>query len=249
MKDYRPTSDLLKDRIILITGAGDGIGKAAAKSFAAHGATVVLLGRTIPKLEAVYDEIESSGQPQPAIYPMNLEGAAPKDYQDLADTLDREFGRLDGLLHNAANLGSLTPLEHYDLQLWAQVMQVNLHAPFLLTRTCLPVLRQSPDPSIVFTSSAVGRAGRAYWGPYAISNFALEGMMQVLADELESKPQIRVNSIDPGWVRTAFYTRAYPGRAHDQLPSPEDVMPAYLYLLGPDSRGITGQSLTAQGGD
>ena len=136
MKKYRPMPDLLESRVILVTGAGDGIGKTAAKSFAAHGATVVLLGRTVTKLEAVYDEIEGSGHPQPAIYPMNLEGAAPKDYQDLADTLEREFGRLDGLLHNATNLGSLTPLEHYDLELWAKVMQVNLHAPFLLTRAC-----------------------------------------------------------------------------------------------------------------
>ncbi len=249
MKNYRPIPDLLQSRVILVTGAGDGIGKTAAKRFAAHGATVVLLGRTVTKLEAVYDEIEGSGHPQPAIYPMNLEGAAPKDYQDLADTLEREFGRLDGLLHNAANLGSLTPLEHYDLELWAKVMQVNLHAPFLLTRACLPVLRRSPDPSVVFTSSALGRAGRAYWGAYAISNFAVEGMMQVLADELQSKPQIRVNSIDPGWVRTALYSRAYPGRDPASLPPPEDIMPAYLYLLGPDSRGITGRALSAQEDD
>ncbi len=248
MKNYRPMPDLLQNRVILVTGAGDGIGRTAAKSFAGYGATVVLLGRTVSKLEAVYDEIEGSRHPQPAIYPMNLEGAAPKDYQDLSDTLEREFGRLDGLLHNATNLGSLTPLEHYDLELWAKVMQVNLHAPFLLTRSCLPVLRRSPDPSVVFTSSALGRAGRAYWGAYAISNFALEGMMQVLAQELESKPQIRVNSLDPGWVRTAFYTRAYPARDPSTLPAPEDIMSTYLYLLGPDSRGVTGQSLTAQDG-
>ncbi|MDJ0872476.1 MAG: YciK family oxidoreductase [Gammaproteobacteria bacterium] len=246
MKKYRPVPDLLSDRVILVSGAGDGIGKTAAKSFAAHGATVILLGRTVPKLEAVYDEIEGSGHPQPAIYPINLEGAAPKDYQDLADTLEREFGRLDGLLHNATNLGSLTPLEHYDLQLWAQVMQVNLHAPFLLTRSCLPVLRKSPDASVVFTSSALGRAGRAYWGAYAISNFAVEGMMQVLAEELESKPQIRVNSLDPGWVRTTFFSRAYPARDPGTLPAPEEIMPAYLYLMGPDSRGITGRAMTAQ---
>ncbi len=246
MNKYRPVPDLLNDRVILVSGAGDGIGKTAAKSFAAHGATVILLGRTVPKLEAVYDEIEGSGHPQPAIYPINLEGAAPKDYQDLADTLEREFGRLDGLLHNATNLGSLTPLEHYDLQLWAQVMQVNLHAPFLLTRSCLPVLRKSPDASVVFTSSALGRAGRAYWGAYAISNFAVEGMMQVLAEELESKPQIRVNSLDPGWVRTTFFSRAYPARDPGTLPAPEEIMSAYLYLMGPDSRGITGRAMTAQ---
>ncbi len=246
MKDYHPRPDLLRDRVILVTGAGDGIGKTAAKTFASYGATVVLLGRTVSKLEAVYDEIEGSEHPQPAIYPMNLEGAAPKDYQDLAETLSRELGRLDGLLHNAADLGSLTPLEHYDLQLWAQVMQVNLHAPFLLTRACLPVLRQSQDASILFTSSKLGRRAQAYWGAYAISNFAVEGMMQVLADELESGRQIRVNSIDPGSVRTTMYARAYPGRDPSQVPAPEEIMDSYLYLFGPDSQGVTGQALSAQ---
>jgi len=248
MKDYEPSPRLLSERVILVTGAGDGIGRAAARAFAAHGATVVLLGRTISKLEAVYDEIDDAGHPQPAIYPMNLEGAAPEDYENLSATLTSELGHLDGLLHNAAELGTLTPLEHYDPAIWARVIQVNLHASFLLTRACLPLLRQSADASILFTSASVGRRGQAYWGAYGVSKFAVEGMMQTLAEELENS-RVRVNSIDPGPVRTAMYARAYPGRDPSNLRGPDDIMPTYLYLLGPDSLGTTGQALAAQSDD
>lgn len=245
-KDYKPASDLLKDRIILVTGAGDGIGAAAAKSFAAHGATVILLGRTIRKLEMVYDAIEQAGHPQPAIYPMNLEGASPKDYEDLAATLDQEFGRLDGLLHNASELGTLTPLGQYDLEKWTQVMQVNLNAPYLLTRATLGLMKESDDASLVFTSSSVGRKGRAYWGAYGISKAANENMMQIWADELETNTHIRVNSINPGATRTRMRATAYPGEIPETVPLPEEIMAAYLYLMGPDSKGVTGQQIDAQ---
>ncbi len=248
MQDYLPAPDLLKERVILVTGAGDGIGAAAAKSFATHGATVILLGRTVRKLEVVYDAIEQAGGPQPAIYPMNLEGASPKDYQDLAATLEREFGRLDGLLHNAALLGTLTPLEMYDLELWAKVMQVNLNAPYLLTRACMPLLKNSADASVVFTSSSVGHHGRAYWGAYGISKAAAENMMQILADELEENTPVRVNSIDPGAVRTRMRAKAYPGEDPNIHPTPDEIMDVYLYLMGPDSKGETGKSFRAQGG-
>jgi NAD(P)-dependent dehydrogenase (short-subunit alcohol dehydrogenase family) len=246
MFDYTPSPTLLTNRIILITGAGDGIGRAAAKSFAAAGATVILLGRTVRKLETVYDEIEQAGHPQPAIYPMNLETATPKDYETLANTLEKEFGRLDGLLHNASLLGTLTPLEHYDITTWYQVMQVNLHAPYLLTQACLRLLKQAKDASLVFTSSNVGRQGRAYWGAYAVSNFAVEGFMQILAAELEANTTIRVNSINPGATRTAMRAAAYPGEDPMTLPPPEAIMPVYLYLMGPDSQGENGQALNAQ---
>ncbi len=246
MQEYTPAPNFLKQRIILVTGAGDGIGAAAAKAFAKYGATVILLGRTIRKLEAVYDAIEQSGAPQPAIYPMNLEGASPNDYSDLAETVDREFGRLDGLLHNAAILGTLTPLEMYDLELWTKVMQVNLNAPYLLTRACLPLLKKSDDASVVFTSSAVGHKGRAYWGAYGISKAAAENMMQILADELEQNTPIRVNSIDPGAVRTRMRARAYPGEDPNINPAPDEIMNQYLYLMGADSKGETGKSFKAQ---
>jgi len=246
MFQYTPSADLLAQRVILVTGAGDGIGRSAAISFAAHGATVILLGRTIRKLEAVYDTIERTGYPQPAIYPLNLEGASPKDYETLATTLANEFGRLDGLLHNAAILGNLTPLEHYDITTWYQVMQVNLNAPFLLTQACLPLLKQAQDASIVLTSSGVGRRGKAYWGAYAVSKFALEGLMQVLADEVETNTTIRVNSINPGATRTAMRAHAYPGEDPNQLPTPDAIMPLYLYLMGPESQQVNGQALDAQ---
>ena len=246
MHNYKPAPDLLKDRVILVTGAGDGIGAAAAKAFAAHGATVVLLGRSARKLEKVYDDIERSGAPQPAIAPLNLEKAVPEQYLELATMLEKEFGRLDGLLHNAALLGTLTPLEQYDLKQWAQLMQVNLHAPYLLTRAMLPLLKNSQDASVLFTSSGVGRKGRAYWGAYAITKAADENMMEIWADELETNTSIRVNSIDPGAVRTAMRAKAYPGEDPNTLPRPEEVLSVYLYLLGPDSRGTTGQRTSAQ---
>ncbi|MCW8919363.1 MAG: YciK family oxidoreductase [Gammaproteobacteria bacterium] len=246
MKEYQPRPDLLAGRVILITGAGDGIGAAAARACAAHGATVILLGRTTRKLEAVYDAIEAAGHPQAAIYPMNLEGAAPKDYDDLAATIEREFGRLDGLLHNASQLGTLTPLGQYDVAQWSRLMQVNLNAPFLLTRACLELLKRSADASILFTSSSVGRQGRAYWGAYAISKAANENMMQIWADELEANTPVRANSINPGAVRTAMRARAYPGEDPNTLPRPEQILVTYLYLLGPDSKGVSGRQFDAQ---
>jgi NAD(P)-dependent dehydrogenase (short-subunit alcohol dehydrogenase family) len=245
-KDYQASADLLAGRIILVTGAGDGIGAAAAKACAAHGATVILLGRTTRKLEAVYDAIEEAGHPQPAIYPMNLEGAAPKDYEELAATIDNEFGRLDGLLHNASLLGTLTPLGQYDIEQWYKVMQVNLNAPFLLTRACLDLLKKSEDASVVFTSSSVGRQGRAYWGAYGISKAGNENMMQIWADELENNTSVRSNSINPGAVRTNMRARAYPGEDPNTLPRADEILATYLYLLGPDSRGVSGQQFNAQ---
>jgi NAD(P)-dependent dehydrogenase (short-subunit alcohol dehydrogenase family) len=244
--DWQPRPDLLHERLILVTGAGDGIGRAAAVSFAAHGATVILLGRTIGKLETVYDEIEQAKYPQPAIYPMNLEGATPRDYEELALTLEGEFGRLDGLLHNAAVLGTLAPIAHYDVELWYQVLQTNLTAPFLLTKACLGLLMSAPDASIVMTSDRVGRKGRAYWGAYGVAKAGLENFMQILADELEDNTSVRVNSVDPGPVRTRLRSQAYPAEDPASLAKPEAVLKPLLYLMGPDSRGITGRQLTAQ---
>lgn len=249
MSEYTPPQNLLSDRIILITGAGDGIGRAAALACAAHGATAVLLGRTIRKLEETYDLIEQAGHPQAAIYPMNLEGATPKDYDDLAATLDTEFGRLDGLLHNAALLGALSPIAHQNVELWFKVMQVNLNAPFLLTRACLGLLMKSPDASVLFTSDSVGRQGRAYWGAYGVSKFGIEGLSQILAQEMETNTTVRVNTINPGPTRTRLRTSAYPGENALTLPTPESIMSAYLYLLGPGSRGVTGRQFDAQNFD
>jgi NAD(P)-dependent dehydrogenase (short-subunit alcohol dehydrogenase family) len=242
VRDYTPPPGHLADRIVLVTGAGDGIGRAAAQGFAAAGATVILLGRTVRKLEAVYDAIVKAGHPEPAIYPMDLRGATPGDYDDLATRVEKEFNRLDGLLHNAATLGSLTPIEHYDVNTWFDVLQVNLSAPFLLTRACMKLLKRSDDGSVVFVSDAVGRKGRAYWGAYGVSKFGLEGLMQILADELENTPSLRVNSVDPGPTRTMLRARAYPGEKASTIPAPEEALGPLLYLMGPDSRGVTGRA-------
>jgi len=247
--DYRPASDLLTERVILVTGAGDGLGKTAALALASHGATVVLLGRKVKLLERVYDAIEEAGGPQPAIYPFNLEGAAAQDYEELAARIGQTLGRLDGLLHNAAQLGTLTPMRLYDPATWGRVMQVNVNAPYLLTRACLDLLMQADDASIVFSADRVGRQGRAYWGAYGVSKFAVEGMMQILADEHEGTSPVRVNSLDPGAVRTSGYLAAYPGIDPNSLPLPETVMPWYLWLLGPDSVSVTGQALTVPAAD
>ena len=244
--DYSPPPDLLTDHVILVTGAGDGIGKAISRAFASHGATVVLLGRTVSKLEAVYDEIISAGGPQPAIYPMDLQGAVPDDYLDLSKRLGEQLGRLDGLVHNASLLGALSPLAHYDPQEWLRVTQVNQHAPFLLTQACLELLKRPPEASILFTSSSVGRRGRAYWGAYCVTKFAIEGMMQLLADELEENTSVRVNSINPGRVRTAMRAAAYPAEDPNTLPEPEAIVGPYLFLMGRDSRHLHGQALDAQ---
>ena len=244
--DYTAPNHVLAERVILVTGAGDGIGKAVSLACAAHGATLILLGRTVAKLESVYDAITAAGGPQPAIYPMDLEGAVPNDYQQLAQRVESELGRLDGLLHNAGLLGSLTPVEHYDPVEWLRVIQVNLNAPFLLTQACLPLLKRAPDASVLFTSSGVGRHGRAYWGAYSASKFAIEGLMQVLADELDENSRVRVNSINPGRVRTAMRAAAYPAENPAELLTPQDIVQPYLYLLGPDSRDVHGRALDAQ---
>ncbi|HET6655616.1 MAG TPA: YciK family oxidoreductase [Gammaproteobacteria bacterium] len=244
--NYQPAADLLKDRVILVTGASDGIGRAVAESFAAHGATVILLGRTIKKLEAVYDAIMTAGGPEPAIYPLDLEGANEADYHDLADNIRKEYGRLDGLLHNAGILGVLSPIEHYDVETWQHVMHINVNAAFVMTKACLPLLYESKDASLVFTSSGVGRKGRAYWGAYAASKFATEAMMQILADETESRGMLRVNSINPGATRTKMRLAAYPAEDRSKLPEPKDIVGTYLYLFGVDSKGVSGEAFDCQ---
>lgn len=244
--DYQAPAGLLENRIILVTGAGDGIGRAAALAYARHGATVILLGRTISKLEKVYDEIEAAGGPQPAIFPLNFEGATLKDYHDMAQTLDSEFGRLDGILHNAGLLGRITPFEQYNPELWAQVMQVNINGPIWMTQALLPLMDASDDASVIFTSSSVGRKGRAYWGAYSVSKFATEGFMEVLADELDNKPNIRINTLNPGATLTKMRRNAYPGEDPETLHTPEDIMPTYLWLMGPESKGVNGEKWDAQ---
>jgi NAD(P)-dependent dehydrogenase (short-subunit alcohol dehydrogenase family) len=245
--DYRPAPDLLRERVVLVTGAGDGIGRAAALAYARHGATVVLLGRTERKLEKVYDEIEAAGGAKPALVELDLEQATEENSLRLAEHIAAEFSRLDGLLHNASLLGERRPIQDASLEQWQRVMQVNVNAQFLLTRDLLPLLTAAPQASVIFTSSGVGRRGKAYWGAYAASKFATEGLMQVLASELENVSRVRVNSINPGPVNTAMRRAAYPAEHPDTNPPPEAIMGLYLYLMGDDSVGVTGRAFDAQG--
>jgi NAD(P)-dependent dehydrogenase (short-subunit alcohol dehydrogenase family) len=243
---YQGTTDLLKDRIILVTGAGDGIGKAAALAFAQAGATVILAGRTVAKLEHIYDQIVAADYVQPVIYPIELEGAVAEDYDQLAVALDQQFGRLDGLLLNAGVLGQRTPLSNYRHDVWDKVMHINITAQFQMAQALMPVLEKSNDASVVFTSSGVGRQGRAFWGAYAISKFAIEGMVQTWAAELDGLGSVRINAINPGATSTNMRAQAYPAENPENLKTAEQIMPAYLYLLGPDSDKVNGQSINAQ---
>lgn len=245
MFDYTAPTELLKGRTILVTGAGRGIGAEAARTYAAHGATVLLLGKTEKNLNAVYDEIVAAGHPKPVVIPLDLETASADAYQELGAMIEDEFGHLDGLLHNASILGPRTLLEQLSGENFAKVMQINVNATFMLTSAMLPLLRLSKDASVIFTSSSVGRKGRAYWGAYAVSKFATEGLMQVMADEMDDTA-IRANSINPGATRTNMRAHAYPGENPLNNPTPAEIMPLYLYLMGPDSKGVTGQAMNAR---
>src|SRR6266850_660911 len=238
--------DELAGRVIAITGASSGIGRAVALACARFGATVILVGRNARKLEAVHTEIEAAGGPEPTIAVLDLEKAVASDYDQLAAAVLERYGRLDGLLHNAGILGTLSPIEHYDVPTWCRVLHVNVTAAFALTQVLLPELRRSADASIVFTTSSVGRRGRAYWGAYAVSKFAVEGLSQVLAAELEGIGPVRVNALNPGRARTLMRRQAYPAEDIDTLPPPEALTGPYVALLGPASRGVTGESFDCQ---
>jgi NAD(P)-dependent dehydrogenase (short-subunit alcohol dehydrogenase family) len=245
MRTHVPAADELAGRVIAITGANGGIGRAVALAAARHGAQVLLVGRTVRKLETVYDEILAAGG-RAQIAPLNFESAGAAEYQQLADAVAAAYGRLDGLLHNAALLGTLTPLEHYDVPQFCKVLHVNLTAAFVLTQSLMPMLRASTDASLVFTSSSVGRRGRAYWGAYAVSKFGVEGLAQTLAEETAHLGSLRVNVINPGATRTPMRRAAFPAEDLNASADPAELANAYLWLLGPAGRGVHGLSLDAQ---
>jgi len=237
--NYQPADGLLKDRVILVTGASDGIGRALSIAAAKLGATVVLLSKTISKLEKVYDEIEANGSPQPAIYPMNFEGATVRDYHDLAENIQQQLGRLDGLVNNAGWVGAITPFTQLSPEMYQQVMTINLHAPFLLTQACLPLLQQAQDASIVFSTHA---CNRAYWGAFGVAKSGQQGLLQILAHEYSGENPVRVNGVDTGPVNTQMRRQHYPGEDWSKLPLPEDVIAPYLYLLGSDGSEMSGKN-------
>lgn len=244
-RTYTAPENLLDNRVILITGASDGIGKALALACAAHGATVILHGRNVKRLEGAYDSIVNANGKRPSILPLDFEKAGPAEYEKLSEAIDKEYGRLDGLVHNAGMLGERAPVEHHDIPKWLRTMHVNVNAPFILTKYCLPLLKKSSDASIIFTSSGVVPRPRAYWGAYLPSKWASDGLMHMLADELVSD-HIRVNSINPGAVRTNMRLQAYPAEERSKLLPAESIVAPYLYLLGPDSKAVNSQTLDAQ---
>jgi NAD(P)-dependent dehydrogenase (short-subunit alcohol dehydrogenase family) len=243
---FIPDTDLLAGRVVLITGAGSGLGRALAIECARSGASVILSGRSQPKVERVYDEIEAMGAPQPAIAILDLAAATAVDYDNLAKTIDSEFGKLDGVVHAAALLGDRTPLEQYDVPTWCKVLHVNLTAPFILTQVLLPNLRKSADASVIFVSSGVVKNQRPFWGAYAVAKSGLESVRSMLSQELDGEPNIRVNSVNPGRMRTAMRAAAYPAEDPNTVPTPASVSGPFLYLLSARGRGIDGQYIEAQ---
>ena len=248
MFDYQAAEQCLKEKIILITGASEGIGRALARCYASFGATVLLNARNVERLESLYDEIVEAGYPEPAICPMDLSSQNFEDYIVLQNSIGEAFGRLDGIVHNAGALGRVNPIANTITNDWLKVLQTNLNAPFFLSKALLPLLEESVSASMIFVSSSVGRKARANWGAYAVSKFGVEGLMQVLSDELDTISNIRVNSLNPGATNTAMRRMAYPGELATSNPEPEDVLPAFLFLMSDDSSNVNGQALNAREG-
>ncbi|MFT4563607.1 MAG: NAD(P)-dependent dehydrogenase (short-subunit alcohol dehydrogenase family) [Gammaproteobacteria bacterium] len=243
---YQPRQDLLSEQVILITGANRGIGRALAIATASVGARTVLMARDVRQIDALADYIVERGGQEPGVIPIDLEGASVDDYTTVANVIAERYSKVDGVVLNAGILGEMAPLASYDPISWARVFQVNVHSQFLLLQAVLPLMGNETLGSIVFTSSGVGRNARAYWGAYAASKFATEGMMQTLSDELATQGRIRANAINPGRVRTQMRAAAYPAEDPLQLREPDEITDGYLFLLGPDSHDVNGMSLDAQ---
>ena len=242
-ENYSAPKDLLKDRVILVTGAGQGLGRAAALAYATYGATVILHGRKVGKLERVYDEVEALGKASALIYPLNLEYAEDTDFIVLAQAIEQQLGRLDGILHNAAFLYGLSPIENQTIEQWRTMLQVNLITPFALNKACLPLLKTAPDASVIMTSSSQGHQPSAFWGGFTVAKAGIEALMKVQADEWESMSNLRINAIVPGIVNSPQRAKTHPGEIKQSLRQPEDLMTTYLYLMGPDSKGMSGQTV------
>lgn len=247
-KNYPVSEGLLKERVILVTGAGQGIGRAAALVYANCGATVILHGRKVSKLERVYDEIEALGKAQPTIFSLDFKGAVENDYLAMAQAIGHQLGRLDGILHNAAFLFGATPLENETLEQWQTLLQVNLMAPFALTRACLPLLKNAADASVIMTVNTHAHKPTAYWGGFAVAKGGVESLVKIQAQEWEMSPNLRINAVIPGPVNSPQRAMTHPGEVKHALPKPEELMSTYLYLMGPDSKDVSGQTIFCQNG-
>lgn len=246
--NYPVPENLLKDRVILVTGAGQGIGRAAALAYANSGATVILHGRKVGKLERVYDEIEALGKAQPTIFSLDFTNAVEKDYLEMAQAIAHQLGRLDGILHNAAFLFGTTPLENETLEQWQTLLKVNLIAPFALTRACLPLLKNAADACVIMTVNTHAHNPTAYWGGFSVAKGGVESLVKIQAQEWEMSPNLRINAVIPGPVNSPQRAMTHPGETKRALPKPEELMPVYLYLMGPDSKGVSGQTIFCQAG-
>ena len=246
MLDYIAKPLCLKGKNILVSGAGSGLGQAAALAYARHGAQVILLGRTESKLDATYDQIVAEGGAEPVQVVLDLQRASEQDYQEVTQVLTSEIGQLHGLLHSAAVSAPALPLQYHNLGTWNQLLQVNLTASFALTQCCLPLLQQAEHASVVFTSSRAGRETRAFWGAYSISKHGVEALMQIFAEELGTTTSIRVNSLNPGPCATDLRRVIFPSEDPAKVPQADTLMPVYLYLMSDDSLHENGQRFSAQ---
>lgn len=238
------TENSLKDRVIFVTGAGQGLGKEAGLAFAKYGATVVLGGRKQKKLEAVYDEIIAAGYPEPLIFPIDLEKASEDDYKAMAEGIYQQLGRLDGILHNATHFDRLGPLEIHTAREFERMFKINVIAPFALTKACLPLLKMAADASVVFVSSSYGHEASAFWGAHGISKKAIEHLMQTWSLELEQYPQLSVNAVIPGPIQSPQRKKTHPGEVHANLPDSQKLVALYVYLMSSESRNHLGKAFT-----
>jgi NAD(P)-dependent dehydrogenase (short-subunit alcohol dehydrogenase family) len=226
-----PFSSALAGRVVVITGAAGGLGRVLSLACAAKGATVVLHGRVVRKLEALYDEIVAAGYPEPSILPLDLASAKAEDFANVASALQAQTGRVDAIIHTAVMLGTLSPIEHQAFDQWLATLRVDLLAPFGLTRALLPMMRAAPEASVIFTLDTRGQAPKAYWGAYAVAKAGLSALLAILADEWENTPNLRVNGVVPGPMRSPLRAQTHPGDDVTRLPPPEAFVPLYLYLI------------------
>ncbi len=242
-QDYDPPRDLLEGRVVLVTGAGQGLGRAFALDAAAHGATVALLGRTLEKLEATYDAITAAGGAEPALIPLDLASAATPEYDALNQLLRRDLKRLDAVAHCASHFVPLGPLADQTLEQWMTLLKVNLAAPFALTRACLPLLSAVSGSSVVFTGETHGVHPLAYWGGFAVSKAGLSTLAAVWGEELAHKGRPRMNVFVPGPVATPQRARSHPGEDRAKLRTAQAAARALLFLLGPDGAAYNGRTV------
>lgn len=236
----------LQGRVILVTGAGQGLGRATALACGAAGASVILLGKTTAKLEAVYDQIVAAGGAQPAIFPMDLDAAAERDYELMAQAIAGQMARLDGIVHCAATYEPPSPLAIQTVDAWQAQMQVNCIAPFAIDKHCERLLKSSPEASVIVIGQSCGHAPAAYWGGLAASKAALEAYFKVQAAEWANLANLRINLVIPGPIATPQRAKTHPGEDRASLPTPETLADDLVHLLGPASRDIRGQLIVWQ---